>query len=116
MAEAFIKMISTVKGDLTELKEKDVEKVLNEIDSTKVDEVVRNEGFITKNIRVKPVTNKERLRTAESPLNSKRSFHESETIEVEGENNLKEEHEPMESYRVQVKTKIFEDNVKVKKQ
>ena len=59
---------------------------MDEIDNTKVDEAVKSENFMTKNVRVKPAaTTKERLRTVESPLNSKRSFHESETIEVEPE-------------------------------
>lgn len=59
---------------------------MDEIDKTKVDEAVKSESFMAKNMRVKPAaTTKERLRTVESPLNSKRSFHESETIEIEPE-------------------------------
>lgn len=116
LSSAFLKVIETIKSDLSELKENDIEKILDEIDKTKVDEIMKQEGFISKNMRVKPFANKsERRKTVESPLNSKRSFQETETVETEGEHHNNEEQEAQESNRAVPKTKVFEEAPKAKK-
>jgi len=117
--DAFLKVMETVNEQLSALKEKEIEQVLDEIDKTKVDEVVRNEEFITKNMRVKPLQTKtDRPRAMESPLNSRRSAHIEETVntETEGEENNEEEQESFEPQRMQIKNKALEEIAKTKKQ
>ena len=81
LAQAFLQVINTVKSHLTDLNEnvsfyfdqlssslrQNVEKVLDEIDKTKIDEEVVNETFIAKNVRVKQIdAPSERTKTADS--------------------------------------------------
>lgn len=98
--------------------------MLDEIDKTKIDDVVRNEDFMTKNVRVKPIASRlDRMRSLESPLNSKRSMHQddNERPETEGEEgelsfysyrsnrlDANENQESLEPHRLKLRNKTLE--------
>jgi hypothetical protein len=51
---------------------------LDEIDRAKIDEEVKKEEFVAKNVRVKPIVNRLEKRPSESLSNSKASFSRDE--------------------------------------
>jgi len=55
VAEAFLKVLENIKGHLSSIKEQDTERILNEIDKTKIDDEMKREDFLAKNVRVKPI-------------------------------------------------------------
>mmetsp|Transcript_13927 Transcript_13927/g.11902 ORF Transcript_13927/g.11902 Transcript_13927/m.11902 type:complete len:154 (-) Transcript_13927:202-663(-) len=74
VVDAFLKVIENIKGHLEAIKDQDTNKILEEIDKTKIDDEIRREEFLSKNVRVKPTPSRMDRRSSESLSNSKASI------------------------------------------
>jgi hypothetical protein len=90
VSQAFMKVLETLKTTLASVKDQDTEKVLAEIDKTRLDEEMKKEDFLHKNIRVRPTANRVEKRTSDSLSNSKASFSKDDFDfdETEGEDGI----------------------------